>query len=341
MKIKLEDFIEHIVQQVQNIHLNNLQSDVDSIKKLFDVLVSLNDINILSEEVEEQTQIINNDHETNQKDPPKIIKEEIPEKVIGNSHRFVKELVGGHVEGVQDSYVNEITVRSIGLQNGNLVRYENGKLIIVDEEDNGNPVDFTLYKYCPVKKEGLMLICDETINGTPLKHGEVIFKYHITDFLRTKFNIQEGDLLDIGYDQNGWRIVWKHKIDKEAYAKTLPSSHYKGKQDKQQKSVDIDLKKKVILVIGLDAKKSEYKEAIERANGQFKFMSGNESLRRVHTACNSVNVVLLLKDYLSHPTVLSTVKHCKAKGIPFKVVDGLGVQTLLMSAEEMVNKIRM
>lgn len=335
MEINLNLFKDELINMIKNLTMKNLNSNLSGIKKVISIIESLHDSKFLFEEdiFEEKTKENNGDI------------------LLKNEYVFKKKLTGGTIIGIPNSFLAESVIREIGLETGDIVYIGNKNNIqeslrkVTGKREEGIEEDFVLYKYCEVKNdEGIYLFCDESINQGKhlIKLDDIPYKYVIPEFVKEKFNISEGDMVDLGYEKTNpynMKIVWRH--NQEIHKTPLASSNYKDKTEKFINPLfqSIDFEKCNICVIGCEPRKTYYQEAINECNGEFLFSSGEEQLERMLSVIDKADVVLILKDFLSHTAVKKAVEHSKLTQKPFSVVDGLGIQTVIFEARKLVAEI--
>lgn len=342
MKVTLENIKEQLISEVEQIKAINISDSLSRIKQIFNVIELMGELDLIYEDEEDiaVTEILNETSNTE-------VKEDDIKVDYSNGRIFTKKLSGGHIEGFDDVRVSESLIRTIGLESGDLIKVGNEKeplrnINVLDKNHKDIEEDFVLFKYCPVKVYGEVLYCDEYFDESSklIKINDEPYIYHIHHIAVENYKLKEGDIIDIGYEKanpNRFIVVWKY--DNKVVRKPIASGHYKESKSFEIAKYNIDLKNKNVLVIGLEARKRLYEETIINHNGKFLYATGDEQLERVHSLINKSDVVLILKDHLSHPTVWSLVEHSKSVNKIFKVVDGIGVKKVLDSANELVEKL--
>lgn len=330
MKISLDDFILHIKNGVDELNLKNVKDKLQDVRKNLDILETLFDVGMLTEDESYRHM------------------DENARKKKENEYVFKKLLSGGTFKEEPNSFVMESVARSLNLESGDLVRVDdlnNTTDTISLIEKNWEKIEdsFEIYPFAPVKLDRTlnMLYCDEYYSDERkvLKIDDTPYRHIINKEIISKLNISEGDILDLGMYLNNprsFRVVWKHETDE--YSTPKKSSYYKDKVEKQENKLfnSIDLKGKKVLIIGCIPRKRHYGHAIEECNGEFLFLSGDEGLERNNSTIDNADVVLILKDFLSHVTVRKSVEHSKSVNKPFTVVDGTGIQTILFEARRLI-----
>lgn len=337
MLIKLEDFTDYLKEELSSLTISNFEESIKVIKEKFEVMEYLYEKKMLSSEKTEVQSIVKK--ETNV---------QVTDETAEGEYYFKKRLMGGTIIGIHDSYVSESVVRNIGLESGDLVNVVDitdvpGSIRLVRKNEKEIiDSDFELYPYSTVKYGEGFYYCDEYyLDGQKkLKIDGIPYKYRINDVMVQKLKIKEGDMLDLGiaYDSPTYiKIVWKHQ--NEYHIAPKPSSVYKDKSDKKEvddRFYGIDFEGRKILVAGCEPRKKIYESAIEQCNGEMVFMSGEESELRLKPAVESSDVVILLRDFLSHGFVKSAIRYAKKGDIPFTAPDGLGVQNLIFEVRKTI-----
>lgn len=265
-----------------------------------------------------------------------------------NEYPFKRKLVGGTLIGLEGSYLAETIIRKFNLHEGDIVKVADTKNILKNMQKTDkrsgshSKPDIDLFTYCEVKEDNGTIYCDTHFSdGLKLiKVDELPYKVVITDYEIDRFKISVGDFVDLTNlpkSFSSFRVIWKH--DFSTYSTPKKSSEYKdGNEEKYENPAffGIDFEGKTVHVIGLEPRKRHYKEAIEYCNGNFIHNSGDEDFTRISANISKSDIVLLLKDFLSHRIVIDSVQYCKDKDIPFKVVDGVGVQTVVFEARKLL-----
>lgn len=340
MKVSLPDYKDFLVTEINSLEIKNFKKQLDQIRTHLKILESLESVEMLTEE----SFITDLNEEKKEENLPK----EEP-KLKHNHFLFKKTLFGGNLEGITFR-VPETVVREMNLESGDIVTFDgsfdirNLRLVSKREPEDAIEDDFIIYKYCQVKKDDPLLYCDEALFGgkTMIRIDEIPYKFVLPTNIIEKLKIKEGDFVDIGCEKSNrhsMKVVWKYETDEHVTPKT--SSYYKDKSEKvlNEMFYGVDFEGSKVLIIGCEPKKRFYKEAIEECKGEFSFMSGEEQSERITSAIDKAEVVLILKDFLSHATVWNSVDHCKEISKPFTVVDGLGIKTIIFETRKLVSTL--
>lgn len=347
MKIAIDDFKKYLSEEIEKITLNNVKEQVSYLRDRMEVLEYLYEKEMLG------------NGEVRGVDEPQSVEEvnvEIVEKgeqvtdLKEGEYYFKKKLMGGELVGEYNSHISEMVVRDIGLQSGDIVHVGNLQEIaktlklVKKAEVEVEDTEFEVYRYATVKYEDGMYYCDEYYDGGKkrLKMGGVPYKYRISPQIQMKLFIESGDMVDLGINKdspNYMKVVWKHKNEKRIIQK--PTSMYKSKTEKSNegKFSEVNFNGTKIVVAGCEPRKAIFERAIKECNGEMVFLDGDENDDRLQPAVEGADVVILLRDFLSHPFVRLAVKHAKNANKPFSVPDGVGVQNLIYESQKLVEQL--
>lgn len=277
------------------------------------------------------------------------------EHIAENEYRFKKLLNGGTIEGIKESHLSESIVRSMDLKTGDILYVEDTQNImnglrLVRKSDKEIDDGIVVMPMATIKQEAGMLYCDDYYDKDsqttkPMRIYDAPYKHYLNDYVTDAYQLKEGDMLDLGYEKNNpnhIRIVWKH----QSYEHTtpMPSSHYKDKDKDKEKEkhepsyAHVNFHKKKILVIGCEPRKGAYEQAVTQCNGEFLFLTGDEKMHRAEPLIRQADIIVMLRDQLSHKFVQQSVRFAKKHGKPFSVPDGLGQQNLILEAQLLMMK---
>ncbi|MGD6876831.1 DUF2325 domain-containing protein [Bacillus infantis] len=335
MKLNFNDYKNLLKNEIDKSTLKNFRSQFDLIRDHFNLIESMLRMGLLTEED------IKNNESNDTNNPNASLKL--------NEYLFKKALFGGTVEinSNREIAIPEHVVREIGLENGDIVTFKNNRTdsrhitYVRKNENNELEENFVIFRHCLVRLDDPLLYCEDFYDdGIKLiKLDEIPFKFVIPTSVVEKFNISEGDFIDVGYekgDPHNFKVVWKYPDEK--YITPNKSSHYKDKVEAVPNDMfyGIDFQETKVLIIGCEPRKRYYQAAVEKCSGNFSFLNGHEQTNRINSGIDNADIVLILKDFLSHVTVKSAVSHCKEKGKPFTVVDGLGIKTIIFEARKLI-----
>lgn len=261
------------------------------------------------------------------------------------AYTFIRNLKGGHITiGGQNLYVPETIIRVLDINHGDKLRatskgadkyyYE----IAEKTNDPTNPERETI-DYALVEKQDGMLIASRSMakGGENIKINNYLHTFRIPNEDCLKFALKEGDLIDIAFNPNDpsyYRVIWKYEIeDMEQAERPKKAGEYKDKTKKtDSENKEQELEGKSVLVIGLEPRKSIFRQVIEDRGGNFLFLKGTEQENRFTSAIRKADVVVILTEFIRHRASLLAVKVCKEVGTSFSIVDTLGIPRILDGA---------
>ncbi|MCC2248946.1 DUF2325 domain-containing protein [Virgibacillus sp. AGTR] len=260
-------------------------------------------------------------------------------------YTFTRNLRGGCIiVNGKKVYVPETTIRLLNIEHGDkliLSSKRDNKYFyeIAEKTDDPNTPERATVEYALVEKQDGMLIANRSMveGGLNIKIDDMLHTFRLPKEDCLKFNLKEGDLIDIAYNPNDptfHRVIWKYEIEKmEQVDRPQKAGEYKDKTKKtESENQKQELDGKVVLVIGLEPRKAIFQKAIEDRGGQFLFLEGTEQKDRFTSAIRQADVVVILTAFIKHRASIFAVKVCKEQDTPFSIIDTLGVSRILNGA---------
>lgn len=262
------------------------------------------------------------------------VKEEIPK------YRLERQLRGGFIKEL-NAYVPEGAIRSIGAEDGDYVyaKHKGSGHFYYELAEKGSPINTERkeVQFGIVEQSGdLFMVSRSLMNGGQnTKINGVLHTFLLSREDVLELKLEDGDVVDLAFYENKpstVRVVWKHDTDEKGYQAPLKSGYYKDSNGTKEKFVDPLLENKNVLVLGLEPRKAEYKQAIEQHGGTFDWVEGTEGEERLERKIAKADVVIILIKYIRHHASQFTVKTCKEHQVAYSIVDTFGVQTVVDAA---------
>ncbi|MEQ6377552.1 DUF2325 domain-containing protein [Bacillaceae bacterium S4-13-58] len=266
-------------------------------------------------------------------------------KENAQAYTFERKLVGGYVPE-RDVYLPEYVVRTAGISNGDKISLERKdtkkeEYFVHLLEKKNIPVKREEIQYGIVRRDGDLLLVDTTLQeGMKLiKIDDMPYTFLLREQDIQKMQLEDGDIVDIAYDPdnpNYFRVVWKHQIEDEIPPRPIKSGFYKQSNSSSSKGVEKWLDGYSILIVGCEPRKAIYKQIIEERGGEFLWFEGTEDEDRIRAAVVKSHFIIVLQPFIRHRASYLLVELCKEMHKPYKVIDSLGVASILRSIEELI-----
>lgn len=192
--------------------------------------------------------------------------------------------------------------------------------------------------YCILTKRDSIWICESFYHeGTEklIKLDEAPHSFRITEEDIREFGLTAGSIIDIAYyttHPNRVKVVYAHSDLEQEHRTPNPSSYYKKtKTSEQEKKIEelLDFQDKTILVVGLEARKSKFKQEIELRGGKMLWASGNEERTRLESMVKKADLAVIIIQHTSHRGSIKTAEFCKKHKVKFCSTQSRGVESLL------------
>lgn len=288
--------------------------------------------------------------------PTKTVAESIKEKNLRDlassfdkqkedvAYEFSRKLSGGFT--TNDIFVPETVVRSLGLEDGDMVSAE---------PKIGSTPSKTIYEFKIVSKntiprdtgrrefnraiveydESLKLFFVQTnIDGETLRVNDVPIKFYLSQKDVSDMTISTGDIVDVSwYDSNfnKGKVYWRYRTNE--FKSELATAHSKMLNRKGFVSVSLPTEKedvpqtllgKKICVIGAEIFHPEFKEIVESHGGVFLGYAASTNKTSRTAGIKRADLVLVGIKYTSHEASQHANAKAKEYGIPFKAFSSFG-----------------
>lgn len=271
---------------------------------------------------------------------------------------FERRLRGGFVPELE-TVVSESAVRGLNLRHGDLLRVTNvsddgtkkryrfglGKRV-----EDVQSTDRVEIRYCVVEDNyGQLVVRDMGVLLEGDKRPENLPEtYILRDKDIVEFEIISGDIVDIAFfapTPDYIRVIFKHHPSVSgSRQESVISSAVRQKElvvDNEVKNFPKELLDKRVLVIGCEPRKAVYKERFEALGAKFDWTKGSvdaKSMSELPAKIKKADIVLILIDFIRHRASKDAVAKCKEENVPYTIIDGLGVKTIIEGALELVQR---
>lgn len=268
--------------------------------------------------------------------------------------KFERQKCGGTLEG-KDAFVPEALIRAIGIEHGDyLFAEENGNL------PDGKPrYSYTLAKRgkgIPRKGSRVLkrvkvkydeTVCrhyvDEDRMGRTLRIDEVPYSFYLQPYDVQMKEVEVGDTIDLAYDvqkPNEAVVQWKYTVvPSDDAEKTVVVPEEKEKTETPQ-----TLTGKCVVVVGMEPKKAEMREEVEKRGGTFRWVHGKRGdVATTESAVKNADVLVLYLNHIGHggsgKGSIGIVEMAKEYGVSFETLHTYGKVSFVRTVHEMVGKV--
>lgn len=257
---------------------------------------------------------------------------EVVSEPVRLAHRFERKIKGGALQDI-GAFVPEKVVRELELEHGDLVfakklvtdipydgptRYE---FEVAEYRDEPKPKDRVQIDYAIVAYDATLgrFKCDKTIDGKPIRLGEVMHTVLISEKEVIDYQIKDGDIVDLAYNKNSTdniRVIWRYSIEQRGDFLEPAKPTTKKKADKLKKEYPQTLVGKTVLMVGFEPGRPSMQEEVERRGGELIWASGREGYDRMHTLINKADCVINMLEHMGHRGSINGVDIAKTLNKP-------------------------
>lgn len=373
MKEHMKKMIDYMQHDNYEDCFRVLSTQYDALKKLYDIECLKTEVGMVDEpesqeaiqdietpqEVEEVIQtVIDSDSDKMPVDEPQTVYDGTSgiSDSLRPMYRVERKLRGAYIPEI-DAFIPEKVLRQENIQHGDYVYaeptgtnssgqkqfiYELAKKAPQKEEPEGR----VEYLYCPVEKDVYMYVVKRSgITGENIRLDEVPFTIVINNDDLERFNIQEGDLVDVAFYKNNpdsARIVWKHDIqENEGLLESVEPVKRNERSKKDFKEDNVTEVEQVfdgftICIVGDKPNESSYKTLIEERGGTHLHVEPSWSSSRIETMIKKADVVVGLYDVSSHTGLEKVKEYCKEYNVPFEMISGRGKTKTIQTAIDLL-----
>lgn len=266
-------------------------------------------------------------------------------------YKFERRNCGGTLEG-KDAHVPEALIRALNIEHGDYLF----------AEGNGTMPDGKMRYYYTLAKRGKGiprkgsrvlkrvkvkyddLVCryyvDEDRTGKTLRIDEVPYSFYLQPYDAQMKEVEAGDTIDLAYDvQNPTEAVvqWKYTDETEESAeKTSVATEEKEKMETLQ-----TLEGKRVTVVGMEPKRAEMREEVEKRGGTFRWVHGKRGdVATTESAVKNADVVILYLNHIGHggsgKGSIGVIEMAKEHGVKFETLQTYGKVSFVRTVHEMV-----
>lgn len=269
-------------------------------------------------------------------------------------YRVERKLRGAYVADI-NGFIPESVVRNEGIEHGdyvyakpigtNSLGSKHFSYALAKKSDTEIADDRVEYLYCPVEKDSCMyVVTKSSVTGEKIRVDEMPFTVKIDDADVERFDIKEGDVIDIAFYKNnpmGAKVIWKHDVqDLHSEYSDKPERKKKPKSSTQkpQEEVEQVFKGRTICIVGDKPNEASYRTLIEERGGELLHVEPKWNPSRIETFIKKADVVIGLYDVSCHIGLEKAKEFCKLYGVPFDMISGLGKSKVIQTAMDLINE---
>lgn len=267
-------------------------------------------------------------------------------------YRVERKLRGAYVADI-NGFIPESVVRSEGIEHGDYVYAEpigtnsSGcnyfSYVLAKKSDTEIADDRVEYLYCPVEKDAYMyVVTKSSATGEKIRVDEMPFTVKIDDADLERFDIKEGDVIDIAFYKDnpmGAKVIWKHDVQ-DLHPEYLDKPEHRKKPksstQKPQEKVEQVFEGKTICIVGDKPNEASYRTLIEERGGELLHVEPKWNPSRIETFIKKADVVIGLYDVSSHIGLEKAKEFCKLYNVPFDMISGRGKSKVIQTAMDLL-----
>ncbi|WP_144473115.1 DUF2325 domain-containing protein, partial [Bacillus pumilus] len=313
------------------------------------ILEGINDLNFISTDIEIESKTTGESEEKNVKieySTPIATKEEESDEegIEKNVDVLKRQLKGGFLDRL-GVFIPETIIRSRGFEEGDYIKATHLRETIYDYKlikkgETSGDTNRIQIDFCVVKRDGsLYYVDDYLVNGSKkiIKNGEMPHTFTINEHAIQKYNLNEGDLIDIAYFSpriNDYKVIWKHNTYETPHITPMTSSHYKikDKEDKNSEKTD-ELKGKTVMLLS-DVSNSEFAKAIANRGGSFIQATGDEQTIRLDSMVYNCDILVIMVSRVGHVSTELVRESAKKYNKKFLFMKSQGLNEFIDKVKE-------
>ena len=176
-------------------------------------------------------------------------------------------------------------------------------------------------------------------------NGEILdVPYRLTAEDIERFNVSQGDILDIAWYENNpqtCKVIWKHRIEYDTepsieQKKRSYSSEPDASPTPQTLFTDNQFEGYTICLVGMDMYKDKFKKAVEERAGNFIHVDPQISRTRREAEYKKADIVMLGLQQISHESSNHAIAFAKQESIKYGSFNGHGVGPFIL---EIINRL--
>lgn len=185
------------------------------------------------------------------------------------------------------------------------------------------------------------LVITKSVNGETLD-----VPYRLTTDDIERFNVSQGDILDIAWYENSpqtCKAIWKHRIEYDTeptieQRKRSYSSEPDPSPTPQAVFTDNQFEGYTICLVGMDMYKDKFKKAVEERAGNFIHVDPQVSRTRREAEYKKSDIVMLGLQQISHESSNHAIAFAKQENIKYGSFNGHGVGPFVL---EIINRLNL
>ena len=183
------------------------------------------------------------------------------------------------------------------------------------------------------------LVITKSVNGETLD-----VPYRLTTEDIERFNVSQGDILDIAWYENNpqaCKVIWKHRIEYDTEPTIEQKKrNYSSEPDEsptpQSVFTDNQFEGYTICLVGMDMYKDKFKKAVEERAGNFIHVDPQISRTRREAEYKKSDIVMLGLQQISHESSNHAIAFAKQENIKYGSFNGHGVGPFIL---EIINRL--